>query len=274
MPPDPTPHPHPPAAADPVIAEITRLYHQRRGATAGRPGSGHHRGPRLRGCPLAYRIGELLVQQRVRIGPGRGRGNGYGWFTVWCAALPFTHAMIWQYIRAYTDWPGPPPTPADRAGQQPAVPQPQPHARPVPPPPRPVMLNPWAKEQERRRLDAEERAERKAVRERLRERRRDAAAEREAERQREVEQRQREAREPIDQARHRIARYLDTHGPTPGGDVADALGISRDRFWAAVHDSHTRSAGFELVFATPAGWSITAAGRQWYLAGGAGGKVA
>jgi hypothetical protein len=51
-----------------------------------------------------------------------------------------------------------------------------------------------------------------------------------------------------------IARHLAAIGPTPGDALADALGLSPERFWVLINHPW-----FEI---TGKGWGLTARGRD------------
>jgi hypothetical protein len=55
-----------------------------------------------------------------------------------------------------------------------------------------------------------------------------------------------------------IARYLAAHGPTAGDALADALGMSPERFWVLINHPW-----FEI---TGKGWRLTDLGRAEGLA--------
>lgn len=56
-----------------------------------------------------------------------------------------------------------------------------------------------------------------------------------------------------DPARVLIARYLGAHGPTPGDELAAALGLTPGRFWERIN-----SPWFEI---TGKGWRLTGRGQ-------------
>jgi hypothetical protein len=51
-----------------------------------------------------------------------------------------------------------------------------------------------------------------------------------------------------------IARYLGANGPTAGDELADALGMSPERFWVLINHPW-----FEI---TGKGWTLTDLGRE------------
>jgi hypothetical protein len=57
-----------------------------------------------------------------------------------------------------------------------------------------------------------------------------------------------------DSARVAIARHLDASGPTAGDELAEALGLAPERFWALINHPW-----FEI---TGKGWQLTDQGRS------------
>jgi hypothetical protein len=60
--------------------------------------------------------------------------------------------------------------------------------------------------------------------------------------------------EAPDPTRVAIARYLAAQGPTPGDDLAAAMGLTLERFWVLINHPW-----FEI---TGKGWNLSQAGRD------------